>query len=125
MFCYVQTKRGVDPLLEMHAMNSAIEERTKKAFKAMNLDDRDVDKFYNLYRKIDKDNGGYIDIQNFIDILILIVVLSQIEYFRSWMEMDRRIGLPGVRCLYWNFCSLNRGGLILLLLLCIVTIAEN
>ena len=31
----------------------------------MNLDDRDVDKFYNLYRKIDKDNGGYIDIQEF------------------------------------------------------------
>merc|ERR1711991_129040 len=98
----------------MHAMNSAIEERTKKAFKAMNLDDADVDKFYKLYRKIDKDNGGYIDIQEFYRYFNLNRSPFADRIFQV-MDGDGSKELDFLEFVVslWNFCSLNRGGLIL------------
>ena len=113
-FAMCRPKERVDPLLEMHAMNSAIEERTKKAFKAMNLDDRDVDKFYNLYRKIDKDNGGYIDIQEFYRYFNLNRSPFADRIFQV-MDGDGSKELDFLEFVVslWNFCSLNRGGLIL------------
>ena len=113
-FAACRPKERVDPLLEMQDMNRAIEERTKKAFKAMGLEEADVDKFYKLYRKMDKDNGGSIDIQEFYRHFNL----SRSPFAdRVFQVMDgdgsKELDFVEFAISLWNFCSLNRGGLML------------
>ncbi len=113
-FAPCRPKERVDPLLEMQDMNNAVEERTKKAFKAMGLEEKEIDKFFNLYRKMDKDNGGSIDIQEFYRHFNLSRSPFADRVFQV-MDGDGSKELDFVEFVIslWNFCSLNRGGLML------------
>ena len=121
-WCYLPCCAPCRPKEKIHVVstalggdtNAAATERAEKAFKAMGLGDKDVGQFYTLYRKMDKDNGGSIDIQEFY------------RYFRlqrspfcdrvfQVMDGDGSKELDFVEFVVslWNFCSLNKGGLIL------------
>jgi serine/threonine-protein phosphatase 2B regulatory subunit len=107
-------KERVNPLSNMQDMNEQASSRAHEAFQQMGLDDNDVDKFHSLYLKMDKDNGGSIDIQEFYRYFRLQRSPFSDRVFQV-MDGDGSKELDFVEFVVslWNFCSLNLGGLIL------------
>ena len=120
-------KDGDEKIFDLHALTGAKvkdrkfvvndlegqDEDALKTFKSLNLTAIQIDKFYSVFRAIDGDNGGDIDMHEFY----VFFDLSETPFVdRTFQLFDRddsgKIDFEEFVCAVWNFCSTARDALI-------------